>query len=363
MITELRLLNFKAHADTTVRFERFTVLVGPNGSGKTSVLQALELMCELNAYHERPVLSGNLHPRLLRRASSDHIRLEMSGHNTSAPWSIWADVLFREGVANAWYANLGGTLADEAITPQTVVEEVASFKGFWNEHCMVPTPTVALYKFDSRLIAAPARLHSTSPRVEPDGSDTAAVIARMKLADDPTLDEIQTSLRAIVPNVERVRVQTAEVPAANGTKEPAIGYELLFDFRGAVGVPASHVSEGTLITLALVTALHQPRAPGLVLLDDIDHAIHPKAQGHLVRLLRGMLERFSDLQIVATTHSPYVIDPLSPEAVQVFALRSDGSVAVRSLADHPDAPRMQGALSAGQIWSLDDEEAWVPGSA
>ncbi len=44
MIQTLRLQNFKGIRDVEVGLERLTVFVGPNGSGKTSLLQGLELM-------------------------------------------------------------------------------------------------------------------------------------------------------------------------------------------------------------------------------------------------------------------------------------------------------------------------------
>jgi AAA15 family ATPase/GTPase len=44
MIDKIRLRNFKGHLDTTVPLGRFTVLVGDNASGKTSVLEALSLL-------------------------------------------------------------------------------------------------------------------------------------------------------------------------------------------------------------------------------------------------------------------------------------------------------------------------------
>ncbi len=39
MITRFRLENFKGHRDTDLALQPFTVLVGDNGSGKTSVLE------------------------------------------------------------------------------------------------------------------------------------------------------------------------------------------------------------------------------------------------------------------------------------------------------------------------------------
>ena len=42
MIESIRFRNFKVLRDATLPLSRCTVLVGPNGSGKTTVLQALD---------------------------------------------------------------------------------------------------------------------------------------------------------------------------------------------------------------------------------------------------------------------------------------------------------------------------------
>jgi hypothetical protein len=46
--------------------------------------------------------------------------------------------------------------------------------------------------------------------------------------------------------------------------------------RLAPDVPAHAASEGTLITLALLTALCSPNRPRILLLDDIDQSLHPQ---------------------------------------------------------------------------------------
>ena len=80
-----------------------------------------------------------------------------------------------------------------------------------------------------------------------------------------------------------------------------------------------------------------------------------------VRMMKELLNEFEDLQIVATTHSPYVLDELDPSDVHVFALRDDGSVAGKRLSEHPEAEKTKGSLTAGQLWSLDRERDWVLG--
>ena len=49
MIESIRLVDFKGHRDTTVPLGRLTVLVGDNGAGKTSVLEALRISASRDA--------------------------------------------------------------------------------------------------------------------------------------------------------------------------------------------------------------------------------------------------------------------------------------------------------------------------
>jgi len=174
-------------------------------------------------------------------------------------------------------------------------------------------------------------------------------------------------MRALVPSVERVRIRQATVarqnphPNLRHQTEDVLGSKIFFDFRGAPGVPAHLASEGTLILLALLTILHGPNPPNILLLDDFDQSLHPEAQVELVRLVKRLLDQLPDVQIVATTHSPYVLDEIDPSDVIVFALRDDGTVASKRLSEHPEAGKMKGALSSGQLWSLDPERDWVLG--
>ena len=115
------------------------------------------------------------------------------------------------------------------------------------------------------------------------------------------------------------------------------------------------------MTLALLTAVCNSQGPRLLLFDDIDNSLHPVAQLELVRQLKRLLEELPDTQIVTTTHSAFILDNIDANDIQVFALRKDGTVANKRLSEHPGASTMKGALSPGQIWTLDPEREWVAG--
>jgi predicted ATP-binding protein involved in virulence len=95
-----------------------------------------------------------------------------------------------------------------------------------------------------------------------------------------------------------------------------------------------------------------------VLLDDIERALHPRAQRQLVENLRALVDGTPGLQIIATSHSPYLVDAFRPEEVVVLGLRKDGTAAARRLSDHPDAKRAMEVLSTGEFLAAEQED-WV----
>src|SRR5258708_7199652 len=77
MIRRATFRNFKALRQVEIDFERFTVLVGPNASGKTSVLEGLRLLSLLRDERLSVRLQLEWHPKLQTRNSSDGTELHM----------------------------------------------------------------------------------------------------------------------------------------------------------------------------------------------------------------------------------------------------------------------------------------------
>lgn len=66
---------------------------------------------------------------------------------------------------------------------------------------------------------------------------------------------------------------------------------------------------------------------GLVLIDEVETSLHPRAQRRLMRDL-ARIAREQELQIILTTHSPYVLDELPPEARIYLMDGAEGKAAV-----------------------------------
>lgn len=345
MISSIRLIDFKGHRDTTVELGRLTVLVGPNGSGKTSVLEALWLQSEL-VLRGTGILQGDWSlADLKRRGAGGSIHLESQGFHKGKSWKLHVDI----PEEMTW---------EEEGAPQHKIP------GHQSMPARSKTVGVAsLYKLNAQQIAKASYSDQPGAPVERDGANTAVALAALKLGYDEAFERVEADMRRLIPNIERVRIRPATASRPNPVSPlqqvSVLGHKVFFDFRGAPGVPAHAASEGTLIVLALLTVLHSPNRPNVVLLDDFCQSLHPQAQMELVRLIKGLLDEVPDVQIVATTHSPYVLDEVDPSDVRVFALREDGTSAVKSLSEHPQASAMKGSLTPGQLWALDPEQEWV----
>lgn len=323
MITSVRLQDFKGHRDTEIPLGRFTVLVGPNGSGKTSVLEALWLQGQFAQLSPNAVLSGDWLPDdLRRRGATGPTALSSAGTSNEIAWSCRFEFsLLGPQVSLDW--KLGQAA-------QKYHNEAGNPFSAWLPQLPAILGRTTVYKLNAGRIAAAAYSDHPDAEVEHDGTNTAVALASIKLGHDEAFARIEEEMRRLIPNVERVRIRQATV--RRPSMADVVGSKVFFDFRGASGVPAHAASEGTLIALALLTILHGPNRPNILLLDDFDQSLHPQAQTELVRLIKRLLVDLGDVQLVATTHSPYVLDEIDPSDVQAFALRDDGTVAITGCA-------------------------------
>ncbi len=136
------------------------------------------------------------------------------------------------------------------------------------------------------------------------------------------------------------------------------GNELLADFDDAPDIPAHSLSEGTLLVIGLLTVMMSPSGPRLLLLDNLERGLHPKAMGEFIGQIRKMLDMYEDLQIVATTHSPYLLDHFKPEEIRLTMVHPESGVSCAPMTEHPDFDKWKDQMAPGEFWSLIGED-WI----
>ena len=122
--------------------------------------------------------------------------------------------------------------------------------------------------------------------------------------------------------------------------------------KGGRSVSALSASDGTLRFLAILAALFGPEPASLYFIEEIENGIHPTRLGLLVDLIEHQTKRLG-IQIVATSHSPQLLQVLSEESMKNCSL-------VYRLHDHPDAkikpileiPNARRVIEEQPVWVL-----------
>jgi len=357
MIQALQINHYRNHVGTRFEFGRFTLLAGPNGVGKSNVLRCLarfDREGEPSAFAHQSVDNLDDEDLILTVASGGRIWKAAtsnwsSEHADSIVYTCEDRSIYREQVVEAW---------TEAINPSASLSPAVLSQFFY-------------LKPQLNHLSSPHFSDSAKPALRSDGLGLASVLAYLMTSAPERFAAIQAALKDVVPQVVRIRAarEMVEVPelqtvtvksreiAYTETREMP-GDALLFDMKNAEGLTAREVSDGTLVVLALLTAIHQEPQPRVLLIDDIETGLHPAAQESLMKQIRRLLDQIPELQVVATTHSPFVIDQCSPDEVWLLSSDAKGHCHAAQMSRHPQADAALKILTTGEFWTAEGEE-WV----
>jgi energy-coupling factor transporter ATP-binding protein EcfA2 len=369
MIERVTFKNFKALRNVAIELAPFTLIIGPNASGKTSILEGLDCLAQLAHVKPRALFVGPRRLNVLRSwGAEEAVELELRG-----AWAGYqGQVLLRatERDSESWqFETNADWQSRDGVAKYGASAEWAKGWGL-PAQAHSSTPGTVLLRLDPARLGAPSYSVDKVPQVGVDGSNLPSVLADLAITSPSGFQELQARLRTVVPSFkslgfDRVSIEKEDYwPSDNvpGLYEQGrtkyIGYGLKLNFSGSEELPAHAVSEGTLITLGLLTVLARPPVPRLVLVDELERGLHPKALGELIRQMRALMECFPETQIIGTTHSPYLVDHFQPNEVVLTALRDDGSVAAGTLNEHPEFDRWKDEMKPGEFWSTVGED-WL----
>lgn len=118
--------------------------------------------------------------------------------------------------------------------------------------------------------------------------------------------------------------------------------------EGQASIPATRLSDGTLRYLSLLATLCHPEPPPLVVIEEPELGLHPDILPTVAELLEEAAER---TQLIVTTHSDVLVDALThrPEDIVVCERGERGSVVRRLDADslNPWLERYR----LGELWT------------
>ena len=117
--------------------------------------------------------------------------------------------------------------------------------------------------------------------------------------------------------------------------------------EGKMKIPATRLSDGTLRFLCLIAILCHPEFPPLVCIEEPELGLHPDALVTIARMLKSASERS---QLIVTTHSKIIVDALSDSPEDVIVCdKVDGQTRMNRL-NATDLKAWLDKYSLGELW-------------
>ena len=344
-LKSIRIRNFKAIRDTgMLRLSPLTVFIGNNGSGKSSVLEALETFQSIvrdgvdeamRPWHGFEHIWNKAVAHDDRRETRDkraHQTNAMSFSIVGGDYRAKMDLTMGKGGNQLFIQReevkirngSRGTRNDqgaidsppgpERIRRKSKLEDGESILqdlgagglGRWQFLGLVP-----------QNMGEPVsqKRAGGEVRLAKDGSNIAQYLRWIRDENPATFDAIVESLRFVLSYARDVQ------PALTSELERTVYLQMT---EGNFKVPGWLFSTGTLRVLALLALLRSPQPPPLIAVEEIENGLDPRTVHLILDEIRAVVQSGRS-QVLLTTHSPYLLDLLPLQTLILCERDEDGT--------------------------------------
>ena len=360
-IKKLVFKNFKTLEEVSFEPGRVNVFIGANGSGKTTILEAIGLLCAAmtdrvdNASMQRKGIRLSV-PGLYKSAFSDLRR--------KAP-TINFDVSWRQNEKDYQYGvNLNvPNESDSArrdmwryhsekltVNNQTLWGRSGASKTTYDPYVGLPNTQALRGTLPDPYQVNPiglcgGRLAEAIEEIMRQDEDGESYLQNLPLDEVLELIDWASGFDVTAPKKSSVN---AAVPTTRRILEFQDRY-----LTSKTSFTAYDASEGALYVLFLLCLALHPDAPGIFAVDSFDHAMHPRLARETTKLFcKTILEQ--DKTVFVTTHNPLVLDGLDlmNDDIRLFAVnksRKSGHTSLQRIQVTKEL--MDSGYSLSRLWT------------
>jgi len=371
-INRVKINGFRRLKEVDLQVRPFMVLIGANGVGKTSMLDAFSLLSASASGNLNSALSqfGGIANLLTRGKSEDVsflVDMTVPGHQPLeydlrlAPrangYSIVREILSQKRGQLEPFKHIDSS--DKDIRYYEIDEE-RFVRPNWAhnplETSLFQVPKMFRQPEEMRRILAtttqyhvldvgpraPVKLpQPMKPATLPgaDGEDLVPYLYYLRESDRKRFDSIIDTLQAAFPDFEELNFP----PVAAGML--AMTWK---DKNFKKPIYMNELSEGMLRFLWLVSLLQSPDLSTITMIDEPEVSLHPELLSMMSDLMREAAKR---TQLIIVTHSDRFIRFLMPEEVVVMDINEDGC-ATATWADSLDVEKWLSEYSLDEVWRM-----------
>lgn len=353
-IKSIAVENFKAlRSSGVVKLKPLSVIIGNNGSGKSSLLEAVETYIRIltdgvdeamkpwqgfeHIWHKSAQTGKFSNAHLDKKPNPMKLTLNLELDKTKAKVSIAVNAADQgnflylqheegvlgnqtEFVRKATGRNPNQSLGIVSSSDlQSSIE--AALKSVDTAHSLLPylgafdpvtrhLRTCLFMRLNPEVIAQLQSVSRSGQRVQlaSDGSNIAEYLIDLRGRSPSAFEQITQALRYVLPYASDVEPKVLDAGIIRRS------YVQLLESK--YEIPGWLMSSGSLRVLPLIATLLDPDPPPVVFIEEVENGLDPRTVGLVVDLMRSAAQSGRS-QIIATTHSPYLLDMLDLDDVML----------------------------------------------
>lgn len=348
MLKSVRLQNFKSFRDVRVNLGPRNLLVGPNMAGKSNFIEVFRFLHRvsfhgISAYGLRSALHGGVQELTWKGGDSNLISISLEGLGTgpgapeSAEWTYELAVAGDER-GSVWVQEERLTLSIAGRRHELIVTKDGN-RSLVNQDGREIIPRLdadrPALEFDipgwdgsflRQFVGScyfyellPPRMRNASPVtatrfLTPHGDNLSSWLMQLQTRYGDAFAQIRQVCRDVLPSfADLFTSPTEQGTVLVGSREEHLKRP----------VSMWEMSDGELAFVALLSVIFAPPelAASLCCIEEPDNHLHPRLLETLVELLRQVQDELGvsgSPQVIATTHSPYLVDKVSLDELIVF---------------------------------------------
>ena len=319
MIKTLELKRFKKFEHTTIELGELSILVGENSSGKTTILQAINLA--LHSFSRMKLYStinGVAKPRskgvgcrelpgILNNDFRELYYAKKSRGSQNGSGAIGAELFLTDNKNNCFGIQISSLFGGYNITPLSKASQISNSPELHQKEALLISGFVGLSSSEEKTLSLSLRNRLRDGR--------ASEIIRNLLLD--TKENVPENYTLLVQRLEKDFGFIIDDVAFNEQED--INVHAYYDERiNSTKVPFDFCASGSgmMQVLQILTSIYRycPFNSTIVLLDEPDAHLHANMQVALFHSLQEIQKELG-IQIIISTHSTAIISAASPSEI------------------------------------------------
>lgn len=373
MYYSVEINNFKSIKKATAKFPSFAAIVGKNAAGKTNLIQAIKFI--------RDMAVGETTTEAQKSISL--IPNELFNFNEGNN-DFTIDLTIRSKDDSQYLLSIKIRLDNGTVKPATLIVNEEKLYKFINDNnkeeiyhrdkeglkdknsILIPISVdsnklgLAVYKTPDTVIVKDEFINTVIPDIElmnniesialgsigSEFDNLASIIVSLHHNHPENYDKFQIIIQKLLPHFSSVIEITSKDAEVSPSPEKESYLVVLEERNLKKQLSMQSVSSGDLKTLLLIAATMNMADHSTLIIEEIENGMHPKRIIDLIEHLET-ISRIKKMQIIFTTHSPIVINRLSPQEVILTERETDKGTLFTLLEESEQISKIKKYLQEG----------------